>query len=148
MLPNTIKNVRDIRTNEKNTETKEINHDFKEENTSANNSSALETSTSILVSFEKKNIFIRKQIGRNIFIFFFFSPPPPPFLVAILNYKDDSSVTMTEDQDNDEASEPIAQHDVDGVAPYFIDEANLPIFIPRPSGNMVKVKCPAAGKTN
>lgn len=62
-------------------------------------------------------------------------------------FKDDSSATTTENQDNDEASEPISQHDADtGVAPYFMHEANLPVFLPRPSGNMVKIKCPAAGK--
>lgn len=53
---------------------------------------------------------------------------------------------MTENQDNDE--EPIAQHDVDdaGVAPYLMHEANLPLFLPRPSGNMVRIRCTAAGK--
>lgn len=61
--------------------------------------------------------------------------------------KDDSLATrMEESQDNDEASEPIAQHDSDddGEPPHFVHE--LPGFIPRPSGNMVKIKCLATGK--
>lgn len=54
---------------------------------------------------------------------------------------------MTENLDNDEANDPIGPHDSDnGEPPHLIHEANLPIFIPRPSGNMVRIKCPAAGE--
>lgn len=138
---NTNKNARNIRANEGDAETKEINFEYHEENNNNNNSSTSETSTSILVGCKKTHFDLRWNWTESILFFSFLLLYFPKI------FKDDSSATTTENQDNDEASEPIAQHDAEsGVAPYIVHESNLPLFIPRPSGNMVKIKCPATGK--
>lgn len=63
------------------------------------------------------------------------------------NYRNLKDDLLTENLDNDEASDPIGPHNSDNGEPaYLVHEENLPIFIPRPSGNMVRIKCPAAGK--
>lgn len=94
----------------------------------SNNHSTSETSDSFLVS-ENLYAWIANKIVNLVTIYFF--------------PKDDSLVT-TENQDNDDVG------DVDGKdtgePPHFVHPDNLPRFLPRPSGNMVRIKCTAAGK--
>lgn len=62
---------------------------------------------------------------------------------------DDSLAMRMENQDNDDAAvEPTSvQNTTDnGEPPHFVRANDLPQFLHRPSGNVVKIKCPAAGR--
>lgn len=140
-----IQNGRFMRANGSVSKTKEINHKIDEE---YNNSVSSGTSTSILVSQTGNNAYIWEYSSTtvdeiiNLSLSFLF-----PLFSKLTYSKDDSLAAKMENQDNDDGIDPIAQHHSDnGEPPHFLHKDDLPTFIHRPSGNMVKIKCQVAGK--
>lgn len=71
-----------------------------------------------------------------------------PFLNELHSMGDNSLAIQMENQNNGDAVEPTAQSSStdNGEPPHFTRANDLPELIHRPSGNMVRIKCPAAGK--
>lgn len=63
-------------------------------------------------------------------------------IFSIKNIQDDQFAAET--QENDGSTEE--RHSSDVGLPRFAQPDNLPPFIPRPSGNMVKMRCQGEGK--